>query len=449
MKTYISDLIDSIGVSKLTWAIFFLCGVAMLFDGYDNMIVSYTMPQIAEEWALSKVQTGSLVSWGLLGLLFGGFFSGMLSDAIGRKKTLILSCLFYSIFCGLIYFAQSFEMFALFRILSGFGLGACLPVSITLVSESVPTKNRGLFITSLFAFFLGGWVLAGIVAMLVVPAWGWKVCYLIGMIPAFYAIVLAIYLPESSRWLLIKGREADAYAMLNKFELSAKGTATEYASGSISVPPPPKVVGLPALFTKQFLPVTVGLSLLYFMGTMIVYGVTGWLPSLLVAKGYSIAKSYSLAVMTNTASVVANVCTGYVSDRIGRKKTLMYGFAILGVVVILFGYSANPVQLIVFSILFGFFSNFALTGVQPMFAESYPTEFRNTGVAFSQAFGRLGGMAGPILAGFAQTIGFGFTGTLAMFAAPALICVIILLFFKLETRGKSLEAISYEITSKA
>lgn len=449
MKTYIYDLIDNLGVSKFTWTVFVLCGFAMLFDGYDNMIVAYTMPQIAKEWALTKVQTGSLVSWGLLGLLFGGFCAGVLSDAIGRKKTLILSCIVYSIFCGLIYFAQSFEMFALFRVLSGFGLGACLPVSITIVSESVPTKNRGIFITSLFAFFLAGWVLAGIVAMFVIPVLGWRICYLLGMLPAIYAIVLAIQLPESTRWLLIKGREAEAFKIIQKMELSAKGVATEWAPGSIVVPAPPKVVGPAALFTREFLPVTLGLSLLYFMGTMIVYGVSGWLPSLLVAKGYSMVKSYSFAIMTNTASVVANVVTGFVSDRIGRKKTLNIGFITLGIVVILLGYSANQTQLIIFSILVGFFSNFALTGVQPLLAESYPTEFRNTGVAYSQAFGRLGGMAGPILAGFVQTIGFGFTGTLAMFAAPAIICVVILFFFKLETTGKSLEAISSEITAKA
>ncbi|MFZ5645989.1 MAG: MFS transporter [Bacillota bacterium] len=116
--------------------------------------------------------------------------------------------------------------------------------------------------------------------------------------------------------------------------------------------------------------------------------------------------------------------------------------AILGVMVILLGYSANQFQLIVFSILVGFFSNFALTGVQPLLAESYRTEYRNTGVAFTQAFGRLGGMSGPILAGFVQQIGFGFTGTLAMFAAPAVICVIIMYFFRLETKGKSLETIA-------
>ncbi|MCL6638264.1 MAG: MFS transporter [Firmicutes bacterium] len=449
MRVLVSEVIDGIGVSRYTWLIFILCGFAMLFDGYDNMIVAYTMPQISKEWALTKVQTGSLVSWGLLGLLFGGFCAGVLSDAIGRKKTLILSCVVYSIFCGLIYFAQSFEMFALFRVLSGFGLGACLPVSITIVSESVPTKNRGLFITSLFAFFLAGWVLAGVVAMFVIPVLGWRICYLLGMLPAIYAILLAIQLPESSRWLLIKGREAEAVAIIQRLEKSAKGVATDWPAGSIFVPPPPKVVGPAALFSRQFLPVTIGLSLLYFMGTMIVYGVSGWLPSLLVAKGYSMVKSYSFAIMQNSASMVANVVTGFVSDRIGRKKTLYIGFIILGITVILLGYSANQFQLIVFSILVGFFSNFALTGVQPLLAESYPTEFRNTGVAYSQAFGRLGGMAGPLLAGFVQTIGFGFTGTLAMFAAPAIICVIILYFFRLETRGKSLEAISSELTAKA
>lgn len=448
MKVIVSEVIDNLGVSKFTWAVFVLCGFAMLFDGYDNMVVAYTMPQITKEWALTKVQTGSLVSWGLLGLLFGGFCAGLISDAIGRKKTIILSCVIYSLFCGLIYFAQSFEMFALFRVLSGFGLGACLPVAITIVSESVPTKNRGLLITSLFAFFLAGWVLAGIVAMFVVPAMGWRICYLLGMLPALYAIVLAIQLPESTRWLLIKGREKEAFNIIKKMELSAKGIATEWAAGSITVPPPPKVAGFGALFSRELLPVTIGLSFLYFMGTMIVYGVTGWLPSLLVAKGYSMVKSYSLAIMTNCAAVVANVATGYVSDKIGRKKTISIGFAILGVAVILFGYSANQFQLIVFSILFGFFSNFALTGVQPLLAESYRTEYRNTGVAFTQAFGRLGGIIGPIIAGFAQQIGFGFTGTLAMFAAPAVICVIIMYFFKLETKGKSLETIASELTAK-
>lgn len=448
MKVLVSEVIDNLGVSRFTWMVLVLCGFAMLFDGYDNMVVAYTMPQIAKEWALTKVQTGSLVSWGLFGLMFGGFFAGMLSDAIGRKKTIIISCVVYSLFCGLIYFAPNFEMFALCRVISGFGLGACLPVAITIVSESVPSKNRGIFITSLFAFFLAGWVLAGVVAMFVIPVMGWRICYLLGLLPAFYAIVLAMNLQESTRWLLTKGRETEAYKIIQKMELSAKGVATEWASGSIFVPAPPKVVGLGALFTRELLPVTLCLSFLYFMGTMIVYGVSGWLPSLLVIKGYSMVKSYSFAIMTNCASVVANVATGYVSDKIGRKKTISIGFAVLGVMVILLGYSANTWQLIVFSIMVGFFSNFALTGVQPLLAESFRTEYRNTGVAFSQAFGRLGGMIGPILAGFVQQIGFGFTGTLAMFAAPAVICVIIMYFFKIETSGKSLESISGEISAK-
>ena len=448
MKTYISDIIDRIGMPRLTWAVFILCGVTMLFDGYDNMIVSYTMPQIAKEWALSPVQTGSLVSWGLLGLLIGGFSAGVLSDAIGRKKTLIISCLLYSLFSGLIYFAQNFEVFALFRILSGFGLGACLPVSITLVSEFIPTKNRGGFITSLFGFFVAGWVVAGLVAMVVVPAVGWRFCFLVGAVPALYAIVLAVFLPESSRWLLLKGHEAAAFAMINRLERSANATVTNFTPGSIAIPPRPKVIGPAALFTKQFIAVSFGLAFIYFLGSMIVYGVTGWLPTLFFAKGFSIVKSYGLAVATNTAAATANVITGFVSDKIGRKKNLIIGFALAGIVVILYGYAASTAALITFSILFGFCSQFALTGVQPLLAEAFPTEFRNTGVSFAQAFGRLGSMSGPIAVGIAQTIGFGFTASLAMFAVPAVIAIIILLFFKLETTGKTLEAISQEMLSK-
>ncbi len=96
----------------------------MVFDGYDYMVVSYTMPQISAEWALDKVQTGSLSSWSLFGLIVGGMFAGILSDRIGRRKTLTCSIAAYSLLTIPIYFSTGFGQFALFRVLAGVGLGA-------------------------------------------------------------------------------------------------------------------------------------------------------------------------------------------------------------------------------------------------------------------------------------------------------------------------------------
>lgn len=449
MKVNISQIIDRMGVTKFTWLIFILCGVGIMFDGYDNMIVAYTMPQIAKEWGLSKVQTGSLVSWGMLGLMFGGLIAGIISDRIGRKKAMILSCIVYSLFCGLVYWAPDFKTFAILRVLSGIGLGAALPVGMTLVTEYVPSKNRGFFVGSLFAFFTLGWVIAGAVAIYVVPTWGWRPTFFLGLLPIFFAFYLVKALPESPRWLLSKGREADAIKIIQDVEKYASGTANEYAPGSLAVPPAPPHVGVGALFSKNFIAITLSFWVIYLFGTMIIYGVSGWLPTLLVGKGYSVVKSYSFMMLSNTAACIGGLVTGFVSDKIGRKKNLLISYICFGIVLALLGFASNQWQVFTFVILAGFFTNFCLTGLQPVMAETYPTEFRNTGVSWAQGIGRLGGISGPILAGVVLQMGGGFTETLLAFSAVAILIAIIISFFKLEGKGKTLEKITSEMSVEA
>ena len=111
----------------------------MVFDGYDYMVVSYTMPQISAGWVLNKVQTGSLSSWCLLGLIIGRACAGIISDKIGRRNTLIYSIAAYSLLTVPIYSSNSFEQFAFFRVLAGVGLGACIPVVTTILNL---VKNR-------------------------------------------------------------------------------------------------------------------------------------------------------------------------------------------------------------------------------------------------------------------------------------------------------------------
>jgi len=124
-KASISSVIDTLGVTKYTFTVYFLVGFTLLFDGFDYLIVAYTMPQLAREWGLTKIQTGSLASWSLIGLMIGGLIAGVISDRIGRKKTLALFVAVYSLLTLPIYFVHSFEVFAFLRILSGIGLG-CL-----------------------------------------------------------------------------------------------------------------------------------------------------------------------------------------------------------------------------------------------------------------------------------------------------------------------------------
>ncbi|GAB6156595.1 MFS transporter [Desulfosporosinus burensis] len=441
-KSTISEIIDSLGVSKYTFTVYLLVGLALLFDGYDYMIVAYTMPQMAKEWALTKVQTGSLASWSLLGLMIGGIFSGVISDRIGRKKTLAFFVAFYSILTMPIYFAPNFEVFAILRVIAGMGLGACIPIAVTMMSESAPTKNRGYFISSIMAFYVLGWVIAGIVAIYIVPVYGWRVCFLTGGIPALFSIVLLFKLNESPHWLLSKGREKEALELIKKMEISAKGVASDWAPGSLIVPPAFKKVGVSAIFSPEYRKATMTIWTIYFMGSVVIYGITGWLPTLLVGAGYGLVKGYSFAVLQNVFGMIGGLCTGYVADIIGRRKNVIMGWGFTAIAILLLGVAGNQWQVVVFGVVVGFAMNWALSGTQPLLAEAYPTEFRTTGVSWAQAFGRVGGFLGPIVAGYVQQMGVGFTGTFVFFAIPPVIACLVAFFFVVEMKGKSIESIA-------
>ena len=438
----ISEVFDKLGVSKYTYRLYFLVGLNLLFCGFSYMIISYTMPQMTAEWGLTKVQTGSLASWSLLGLLIGGLISGVISDSIGRRKGLFIFTLVYSLLTFPIYFVNSFEVFAIIRVLGGIGFGACIPISITLMAENTPTKNRGFFTSSIMAFYVFGWVVAGITAIYVVPNFGWRMVYLIGGIPALYAFVLLKYLYESPHWLLGKKREQEAIEVIRKIEFTVKGSANEYAPGSLFVPPPPPKVGVGALFSAQYRKTTMSLWTIYFMGSLVIYGINGWLPTLLVEKGYGLVKGYSFAVLQNVFGVMGGLATGYVADIIGRRKNVIFGWILTAIAILLLGVATNQLQVVVFGMLVGLAMNWGLSGTQPLLAEGYPTEFRSTGVSWAQAFGRVGGFLGPIMAGYVQQIGFGFMGTFVFFAVPAVIASFVALFFVAETKGRSIEKIA-------
>lgn len=442
----ISEVIDSFGVNKFTWSIFFFLGMSMVFDGYDYMVVSYTMPQISAEWGLNKVQTGSLSSWSLFGLIIGGAVGGIISDKIGRRKTLIYSIAVYSLLTIPIYFVQSFEWYAFFRVLTGVGLGACIPVVTTMFSETTPTYRRAMFITFGLAWMIVGWVLGGLIPTVVVPLYGWRLCYLIGGAPLLYAIFLHFRMHESAYWLANKGRKDEAVKVLQHIEKVATGKVTDWDPNALVVPPQPKVVGPKALFSKEYRTVTAGVWITYFCGCFIVYGINAWLPSLMLEKGLKLTSAYGLAIANNAAAIIANCSTGFVAEIIGRRKNLIFSYLIGGVSILVMAFvPSNFAVILAANIFMGFAINYAITAGIPLMAESYPTEFRNTGVAWCQAFGRIGGACAPIVAGLIMAMNLGPHMSFLFYIIPTVIgALAAYAFVKRETKGKSIDQLAQE-----
>lgn len=475
-ETYsISSELDSFGVNRFTLSIFILLGIAMLFDGYDTSIVNYTLPIMKEQWGLDGMAAGSLSSWSLFGLIIGGALGGIISDGIGRKKTLVGAVALYSLFTFPQGFADSFVVFALFRVLAGIGLGSCIPVVTTYFSESTPTNRRALFITLGMAWMVLGYVAGGLVggqvsnigwipfdqetgsggfyeSSIIAGFDNWRICYLIGALPLLYSIILFFTLKETPHWYASKNRLDEAAKRLSQISVKALGKARVYDPAALRVAPKPKSKGPLALFSKKYLLATLGIWSTYFIACFVIYGMNAWVPAWLASPsmGFGTSVGSLLAVVMNGASVIACLCVGFISEIIGRRRSLLTGFA-LSIVAI-----ATAVQLIVPGISFafamavmvflGFATNYTITGIQPLMAESYPTEFRNTGVSWCQAFGRLGGALAPIVLGAVLTYtNNNYAEAFIFLIAPlALGFICTLVFIRREYRGKSIDQLQSE-----
>lgn len=448
-KFSVSKFVDEIGLTKFSWFIFVVLGLCNIFEGYDYMIVSYTVPSLQAQWGLTSAITGSLSSWSLIGLVLGGCVAGPLADKLGRKKAIVSMTIIYGVLNLPIYFSHSWVWFAFFRVAAGIGLGATIPMVTTTFSEWMPSKKRSFFITFGMAFMICGWVLAGLIgnalsdsataavinqAMLdgghdaweaaytsAVAAAGinhpfigagydfdnWRIGYFIGAVPILWGIVLGFVMPETPHWYASKGRIEDLKGALAKLERSKFGTdevSMALTAENFIIPPKPAKVGIGALFSKKYIKGTLFIWIAYFFGTFVVMGMNAWLPKMMVTAGYS----YGLATLNNGAAIIADVLAGIGAEKFGRKKNVMGGFAVAIVMIIIttivFYMAVTTGQvpygaIALVMVLFGFGLNYGQTATQPIMPEVYPAEIRATGVAYCQAFGRFGGALAPLLMG--------------------------------------------------
>jgi MFS family permease len=480
----VSEIIDSIGISAHTWIIFVILAFAMIFDGYDFMIVNSTNLFVAHTFwpdnASPGTLMGSLTTWGLLGMVLGGAVGGILSDKIGRKKTLTIAVIFYGLFTLPQAFANDLAFFAAFRLIAGFGVGSCIPVVTTVFSESMPSKQRGVFVTFGMAFMVVGWVLAGLVANPICNAASpiipglcnevtyvltdggtatmyanWRLCYLIGALPIIYGIILFFVMHETPHWYANNGQKDKACLRLEQIQKATTGKEVHYDPALLVVPPKPAKVGPTVLFSSKFIVATCAIWAAYFVGQFCVYGMNTWLPSWFTGIGYSSSEAVALQTWNNVAAIASNICVGFVSDKIGRKRNLCFSWIFCIVAIILCSIFVAPGNFglcIALMLLFGFALNYAITAVQPLMPESYPTAIRNTGTSWCQAFARFGGSASSIvlggIAGMAifQTAegGTNWSSVVLVLIIPFILGEICAILFVKETGGKTMDQLAEE-----
>lgn len=500
----VSEVIDRAGISSHTWIVFVLLAFAMIFDGYDFMIVNTTNTFVASTFwpdnANPGALMGSLTTWGLLGMVLGGAVGGILSDKIGRKKMLTIAVIFYGLFTLPQAFSQDYAFFAAFRLIAGFGVGSCIPVVTTVFSESMPSKQRGIFVTFGMAFMVAGWVLAGLIGnpicqtqTPIIPGFceevnylttvagttdvvsktmyaNWRICYLIGALPIVYGIILFFCMHETPHWYANHGMKDKACARLSQIVKATRHVDVEFDANLLIVPPKPAKSGPAVLFSSKFIVATCAIWSAYFVGQFCVYGMNAWIPTWFKGVGYSPADAVNLQTLNNVGAILSNITVGFVSDAIGRKRALWIGWVACIITIILCsvcvpmlpgaglegGSAGNFIPCVALMILFGFALNYAITAVQPLMPESYPTTLRNTGTSWCQAFARFGGSGSSIVLGAVAALPMFMTASgtqdwskvvLVLIIPFALGLVCTLLFVK-NTGGKTMDQLQSYMENK-
>jgi AAHS family 4-hydroxybenzoate transporter-like MFS transporter len=415
----IKQFIDDRPISSFQWLLVVICFFVVVADGMDVAIMGFVTPSILQEWDISRPAFGVVISAAPFGLVLGALVAGPSSDRFGRKPVLVVSVLLFGLLTIAAAYASRPTEMAILRLLAGTGMGAAMPNASTLLSEYAPQRRRSLMITVMFTGFNLGSAIIGFAAGYLIPSYGWRsVLFLGGAVPLALVPVLILFLPESARLLALRGADprkvAATLGRVTRFRFSGDETF-------VSNEPPVetrKPIGL--LFSHGYGVTTVSLWVTYFMGLLVIYLLTGWLPTLMKDAGLSIATAANVTAMFQIGGTIGAIIVGWTMDRarpafVIAAAYLFGGLCILAVSLV--GVLSSALALLIFSA--GFCMSGAQTGLNAFAPGCYPTMARATGVSWMLGMGRFGSILGSAIGGALLGLGWGFDAILAMLAIPA------------------------------
>lgn len=434
----LSEVFDSGPITPLQIQVYFLCLCIVFFDGFDLVVISVALPKIAAFLKVGTSGLGIAVGAGQLGPLVGAMILGTLADKFGRKKMLLFSAVVFGVFTCMIATIHSVEGLALYRFLSGVGLGGAVPNALSFGCEYAPTKKRATFTTLMWTGMPLGSVVSGFVAAYLLPHYGWQsLFWLGGIIPLGVTLAVAPFLPESIEFLVRQGTDKKRIAKLvNKIapKLNADETTEFTVSEGNGDAKAPKV-SVASLFSQGRAFTTACIWALFFFSFYLLWVLITWTPTLLKKTGCSV-QQYSIAFsMLHVGSLVTALIIGRLMDRFNVHKVLIATFLIAFVSVCGFGYAANGTFLVIAAMaaVTGLFVNGGNTGLLALCTTSYPSSIRGSGVGWAYGVGKIGSMLGPVVGGFMLALGWSVTKICVANAFVAVLIAAIVLVMKIQS----------------
>jgi putative MFS transporter len=423
-----------------------IMGVATFFDAFDALAIAYVLPVLIPLWKLAPAQIGLLISIGFAGQLVGAILFGWLAERFGRVRVATWTIGIFSVFSLVCALSWNYPSMLAFRFVQGLGLGGQVPIAAAYINEIAKAEKRGRFFLLYEVIFPVGLLAVALVATWVVPNLGWQWMFVIGALPALLATVMRRLLPESPRWLAAAGRmeEADRTLRAIEDEISARGAMPLPALPSSL----PAVAAVKAswrdLFSGIYLPRTLAVWVMWFCTYLIVYGISGWLPTIyrtIFKLPLQQALQYSLAA--TAAGLIGALACAYLIDRTGRRAWFVGAFfagAVPLFVLWLRGTGNTASDVMIYASLSYAMINTLALGLYLYTPEIYPTRVRAVGSGAATAWLRVASMIGPFMIGaILPQAGLGIVFLVFGVAAAVGGAVALL---TLETRGRVLEELS-------
>lgn len=393
---------NKVNLSPHKWKIaFFFAFLALLVDGADLMLLSYSLNSIKAEFQLSSVQAGMLGSFTLAGMAIGGIFGGWACDQFGRVRIVVISILLFSVLtCGL-GLTQNFIQFSILRFFASLGLGSLYIACNTLMAEYVPTRYRTTVLGTLQAGWAVGYIVATLLAGWIIPDHGWRMLFYVAIVPVILAVLMHFLVPEPHAW----------YHSRN--DLNGQNTNTqESALKRIFAEPRNRKMFILWALTAGFLQFGY-------------YGVNNWMPSYLESElGMKFKEMTAYMVGTYSAMILGKVLAGYMADKLGRRFTYAFGAIGTAIFLPLIVFYNSPDNILFLLIAFGFLYGIPYGVNATYMTESFPTHIRGSATGGAYNVGRLGAAIAPATIGFLASGGSIGLGFLVMGAAY-LICGVI------------------------
>ena len=362
---------------------FVAAALGWMLDSFDVMLYSLVLAALIQDPALqlSTSVAGQLGALTLLAAAAGGVAFGVIADRIGRKRALMAAVLIYSVFTAACGLAQTVPQLAVFRILLGFGMGGEWATGVALVSETFPARHRGKALAFVQSAWAIGYGLAALVNLLVMPIWGWRSVFFVGVLPALLTL-----------WIRRKVEEPELWHRT----------------------PPGERGRIGALFTPGRARVTVFIILMNACCLFGWWGLNLWVPAYLnlpIERGgvglSSSAMSWFVIAM-QVGMWFGYVSFGYIADAIGRKPAYVTFVTMAALLLPLYGALREPWMLLLLGPAVAFFGTGYYSGFGAVIAELYPTSIRATAAGVGYNVGRIASAAAPFVVGsMAGTSGFG------------------------------------------